>query len=371
MKIGIITLPLHTNYGGILQAYALQTVLERMGHEVTVLDKGWPRKSTCSEYIKRVVKQSLRKIIGRTHQRWHWIYFQEKEIREEHRYTFQFVNKNIHRRVQPNLYDIKENEFDCFVVGSDQIWREPYYRPIENAYLDFTKGWTVKRVAFAASFGTDDWEYSSRQTSYCAQLLKEFDAISVREKNGIYLCRDHFHCEAQHVLDPTLLLTSDEYVRCLGLESVERSSGDFLVYVLDMNDEKNHIVDYIAQKYNLTPFYVNSKCDDKTCKLKDRIQPPIEKWLRGFFDAKFVFTDSFHACAFAINFNKPFFVYGNKERGLSRFESLLSSFGLNDRLIDSAKLNNDLNMENIIWLEINKQLDKKRFESLEFLSKNV
>lgn len=371
MKIGILTLPLHTNYGGILQAYALQTVLERMGHHATLIDKGWPPKVSMPGYAKRVIKESIKKLLGRTSQRWHWIYFQTSEMQKEHQYTFQFVDKYIHRKLQRSLYDINEGEYDGFVVGSDQIWREHHYHPIENAYLDFARDWGVKRVAYAASFGTDEWEYNPTQTANCAELLKKFDAIGVREKTGVTLCRAHFGCESKHVLDPTMLLTPNDYVDKLNIASCEKSKGDFMVYILDMTDEKQKIVDFIAQTYRLTPFYVNSKCDDKTYELKDRIQPPVETWLRGFYDAKFVFTDSFHACAFAINFNRPFFVFGNKERGMSRFESLLSSFGLNSRLvsgIDDAKAKSQ---ENINWQSVNDLLGNKRSVSLEVLSKSL
>lgn len=121
----------------------------------------------------------------------------------------------------------------------------------------------------------------------------------------------------------------------------------------------------------MIPFYVNSKCDDKLCELKERIQPPVEMWLRGFYDAKFVFTDSFHACAFSINFNKPFLVYGNKERGMSRFVSLLSEFDLDNQLIDSydeaiGRITKDIN-----WQKVNAILEKNRIESVAFLNKTL
>lgn len=368
MRIGILTLPLHTNYGGILQAYALQTILEQMGHEVTLIDKGCPPKISFLGYTKRIVKGTIEKITGRTHTRWHQIYFLEDELRKEHKYTFLFVKKYIHRKVFPKLYNVKSNEFDCFVVGSDQIWRASYFYPIENAYLDFTKGWDVKRIAYAVSFGIDNWEYSIQQTTNCIKLVKEFDAIGVRENTGVSLCRNYLHCRAQHVLDPTLLLTPDNYIHQLNINSVEKSKGDFLVYILDMTDEKQRIVDFLTKQYDLKPFYVNSKCEDKRCKLEDRIQPPVESWLRGFYDAKLVFTDSFHACAFAINFNKPFFVFSNNSRGITRVKSLLNSFGLNDRLIDNVNIEDNKFLKTIDWTYVNNLLKKKRSESLKFLT---
>lgn len=368
MRIGIITLSLHTNYGGILQAYALQTVLEKMGHKVTLIDKGFPPKVSLLGYGKRVIKESLKKILGLSNFRWHWIFFQKDEMEAEHQLTYIFVNQHINRKIQHNLYCIEEREYDGFVVGSDQIWREQHYHPIENAYLDFTQGWDVKRVAYAASFGTDDWEYSPIQTQKCSALLKKFNAVGVRESSGVLLCKKYLNSNAQHVLDPTLLLSPKDYIDNLNISDFKKSKGDFLVYILDMTDEKKKIVDYISKKYHLIPFYVNSKCDDKLCELNDRIQPPVEVWLRGFYDAKFVFTDSFHACAFSINFNKPFLVYGNKERGMSRFVSLLSEFGLNNQLIDSYDEAKNRMVKNIDWQYINTLLDKNRKESVAFLN---
>ena len=368
MKIGILTLPLHTNYGGILQAYALQTVLERMGHDVTLIDKGWPPHYTLFKNIKIFAKNVIKKFLNRGERlSWHRIFFGNKEIEAEHEQTFKFVKKYIKRKVVPNLYSIREGEYEGFVVGSDQIWREHHYRPIENAFLDFAKDWSVKRVSYAASFGTDEWEYSEEQAVNCSALIQKFDGVSVRESTAVELCKQYLRHKAIHVLDPTMMLTPVDYVENISLQNVQNSNGDFLVYILDMTEEKQLIVDYLSEKYHLTPFVVNSKCEDKSQPLSERIQPPVEQWLRGFYDARFVFTDSFHACAFAINFNKPFFCFGNKKRGMSRFESLLQTFELSDRLIQSKS-----DVENCIGQEsdlvyVNNRFDETRMRSMDFL----
>ena len=121
----------------------------------------------------------------------------------------------------------------------------------------------------------------------------------------------------------------------------------------------------------MTPFVVNSKCEDKSQPLSERIQPPVEQWLRGFYDARFVFTDSFHACAFAINFNKPFFVFGNKKRGMSRFESLLNTFGLTNRLVQSKSEVEKSTCQEIDWNSVNNKLIQNREKSLSFVIRNL
>ena len=116
---------------------------------------------------------------------------------------------------------------------------------------------------------------------------------------------------------------------------------------------------------------MNSKYDDPSAPIEERIQQPVEKWLLAFYDAEFVITDSFHACVFSIIFNKPFIVYGNKERGFARFESLLKLFGLEERLVCSPNeidkvLKTPIDRERVN--SIHKQMKEK---SLSFLTKNL
>ena len=340
MRIGILTLPLHTNYGGILQAYALQTVLERMGHDVCVIEKKrqplrLPLWKAPLSYGKRILKN----LTGNPFP----IFYEQKMNREEPivgQNTDKFINKYIKRRIVDDFSDIKETDFDAIVVGSDQVWRPKYFNDnIENAYLRFAEGWEIKRIAYAASFGTNEWEYTPEQTERCAKLLKRFNAVSVREKSGVGLCREHFHIEAKHVLDPTMLLSADDYVKLFEVAGTPKSSGTLLCYILDETPEKTALVNKIAEEKHLIPFRVNSKVENPMATLSERIQPSVEQWLRGFYDAKLVVTDSFHACAFSILFNKPFIVIGNTKRGISRFTSLLFMFGLMDRLITNNIFN--------------------------------
>ena len=121
----------------------------------------------------------------------------------------------------------------------------------------------------------------------------------------------------------------------------------------------------------MTPFYVNSKYNNAEAPLEERIQQPVEKWLRAFHDAEFVITDSFHACVFSIIFNKPFIVYGNKERGFARFESLLNMFGLEDRLVSSLNETKTAIEKPIDWERVNSIHKQMKEKSLSFLVNNL
>lgn len=363
MKIGILTLQFNTNYGGILQAYALQTFLERMGHDVYIIErKRLPltvplqRMPLC--YGKRIVKNLLGNKCP--------IFYEQKYNREQpviRQYTDRFIKKYIHLTEYNELSDIKEDDYDAIVVGSDQVWRPKYFgqNQIENAYLKFAEGWNIKRIAYAASFGTDEWEYTKEQTEECGRLLRMFDAVSVREDSGVGLCKKHFGVETQHVLDPTMLLDKESYIKLFTEANTPNSKGNLLCYILDETEEKKEFIRRIADENGLTPFNVKSNSDDINSPLLERIQPPIEQWLRGFYDAKLVVTDSFHACAFSILFNIPFIVYGNKKRGISRFTSLGKMFGFEHALLtDIMQYKSTLKYD---WKFINSVVDRKRKEA--------
>jgi exopolysaccharide biosynthesis predicted pyruvyltransferase EpsI len=106
--------------------------------------------------------------------------------------------------------------------------------------------------------------------------------------------------------------------------------------------------------------------------IEDYVVPPVEGWIKGFYDAEFVVTDSFHGVIFSIIFNKPFIAIGNEERGISRFTSILKQFDLEHRLIIGYdQLNNDLILENIDFDVINSKLKDLKAKSLLFLKKNL
>jgi len=315
MKVGIVTLPLHTNYGGILQAWALQTVIERMGHE--------------SSHVFRHLLGPFVLYEGLT----------DAQVREIQRYTDRFVDRYVRCDETP-VKDIAPDRYDAFVVGSDQIWRHFYTTALcgdwKVAFLDFARDWNVRRISYAPSFGLDRWEAPESDIPVCSELLKKFDAVSCREVAGAELCRKVLGVEAKTVVDPTMLLAKEDYAALVEGERTEPLAGDLMCYVLDRSPEKRRLIDALAAKRGLVPFYANARPEDRSAPLSERIQPPLEQWLRGFRDAKTVITDSFHATVFSILFGTPFVVTGNPDRGLSRLESLLGLLGLEDHLVMGA-----------------------------------
>lgn len=365
MKIAILTQPLRTNYGGILQCYALQTTLERMGYEVQVLTKPPYSRSyyiiyplaVCKRLIKRFILGKKIAIFKAPHQ----IISQQTNL---------FIYRYIHQYILRVWTAQIASHFDAIVVGSDQVWRPLYYQPIEEAFLSFLGNADIKRIAYAASFGVDHCEYTEEQRKLCSSLLKKFNAISVRESSGVQLCQEYFDTKALQVLDPTLLLSTDDYRTLMKKSKTQPSKGSMLIYILDRTKEKENFVERIAQAKGLTPFWMSSETNDETLPLEQRIKMPVEQWLRSFDDAEFVLTDSFHGCVFSIIFRKQFLAIGNKKRGLSRFLSLLTLFSLQDRLILSPDEYESC-LSSIDYDQVQAQLQSLQDLSLSFLKTNL
>lgn len=364
MRIGIITINTRTNYGGILQAFAMTQILKNLGHDARVVYLPVHWNLSWHKALRLWPKRLVKKMFG-----------SKERIFKEHylNKTFETVSKNTQRFIDehtPCLYvdrytDLKEYDWEALIVGSDQIWRPAYNKYVYDTFLKFAISWNIKRVAYAASFGTDEWEYTAKQTKICSHLAKMFDYISVREQSGIELCEKYLGVKAEHVLDPTLLLDRSVYEEIVINARLPHSPGTLLNYILDETSEKQSVIDNVSHKYKLKPFRVNSKFENLDASAEERIQPSVEQWLKGFMDAEFVVTDSFHACVFSIIFNKPFIVVGNKDRGMSRFESLLSIFGLEDRLVscfDTATFNA------IDWTDINNKLKELKIKSISKLT---
>ena len=382
MKIGILTQPLHNNYGGLLQNYALQQVLKGLGHEVETVDWMPASAGAIKTWLWRK-KETLLSIVLKDRERPRYL-LTDKEQKIISRNTHQFIERYI--SVCPSIAENEEefrsideaHKYQAYVVGSDQVWR-PNYNPFQTAmFLDFVERKDVKRIAYAASFGTSAWEFSQQMTEECALLARKFDLITVREKSGVDMCREYLGVEAIHVLDPTMLLGRKDYERVVVAENEPVSKGTLFHYILDPSDEKEALIERMSANLGLNYFTIMPKCQaenrtkwDVKNRIEDCIFPSVTSWLRGFMDAEMVIIDSFHGAVFSIIFNKPFWVIANSKRGNARFESLLGMYGLEDRMIasgDTIDWKKEIN-----WNRVNEIREKEKEKSLKcldaFLSK--
>lgn len=365
------------NYGGILQAYALQTVLKRQGHEVFTIDHHNRReyssfKSQLLSFLKRNFLHYFRK--EDVSICWN-PFMSENEYKMLSHNTRDFVARNLSmtREIwRDDIYSIdKEYLFDAYVVGSDQVWL-PYYYP--NSFLDFVDKKGVIKVFYGASCGEYSFLNNPLAIKTCQSLLEDFTGISVREDSLIKRVDHTIHRPIEHVLDPTLLLEPEDYISVCSCES--RISDNIFVYILDDNENKQRIVDFVNKELVLPIRNVNASkkfIKRSNTNIKECVFPSVDNWILSLEKSSFVVTDSFHGTVFSILFNKPFVVIGNKQRGMDRFISLLSIFDLSDRLISDGDLNK-LNMlinKKIDYRLVNERLETWRNKSLKFLENSL
>lgn len=363
MKILIITHSLRYNYGCILQNFALQTVLSQLGHDVITLKLR--RKQTFFIYIFSYLKYLCRRILGYNAYK----PLSTNELNLICKHTDKFVHKYI--KMSPRMYLINKKwvqnqKFDVIVVGSDQVLHPASYKNIENIYLDFING--VRKIIYAGSFGTEQWIYTRKQTYNCSNLIKDFIAVSSREKSGMYFFEDILNVKSELVLDPTLLLNQNIYIS--KTKKLKNNIG-LVTYILDTNEMKSTIVDKISKEL-LLPICKssNENMDNPYCTPNERIAHSVEDWLTSFKYADYIVTDSYHGTCFAIIFRKQFLVIANKKRGIDRFKTLLSYFSLEDRLINNlSEITEQLIKSEIDYSKIEYELNILRNKSYSFLEK--
>lgn len=376
MKIGILTQPLHANYGGLLQNYALQQVLIRSRHKVETID--WRAPNSLHEKLYSIKEHVMAVVMPHEYKAPRYRPT-EKEKSVIQRNTNHFINTYIlHTPAASSLSDFTTIAQKCkyggYVVGSDQCWRPSYNSYLPAMFLSFESGKQVKRIAYAASFGTDQWEFTPEATAQCASLAQMFDLVTVREDSGVKLCKDHLGVEATHVLDPTMLLTKDDYIHLIEAEKEPKAAGTLFNYILDPDETKTAFINRVADSLKLKPFQVLPKYqaetrtkEDVKKRIEDCVFPGVTTWLRAFMDAEMTIVDSFHGMVFSILFNKPFWVIGNAKRGMSRFTSLLKLFNLENRLLDVSELDKVDIKRPIDWDRVNALLGQERNASMNLL----
>lgn len=308
-KVGILTLPLHYNVGGILQAYALQTYLNQLGLNATTISAEKEHDPFIDKYLKI------------------------KYVKDTKSYSA-----------------VGADTFETIVVGSDQIWRPKYAKNIKASFLDFAQNWRVKKWVYSASFGSDKWEYNQEDTETCKKLIKQFKNVSVRELGAQALCQKYLDRVVEYTVDPTMLMSKDFYEDLV--KGCPKTDIEVGVYLLDSTPEIREEVKNKLKGYKCV--FLDKKCG-------------VTKWLSTFRDCKYVITDSFHGCVFSLIFDRPFMCLINKERGEGRFNSLKEAFDLSERFVYEAKSLNT----NILIKEIDKKSLTKIEKAIEDSKKYI
>lgn len=369
MQTYIITHPLRENYGGILQGIALRHVAHRI------------RPTSIAQYdivkqkpipLRLRLKQRVKAAVMRMRPSHFSQYPNHLSLKIGQHAIRTYLNTTSHYRPLPT-----SNGNSCFIVGSDQVWRAIYARSIKSVpffFLDFaTPQERARSIAYAASFGSDTWEGTPEETEQCAQLLREFKAVSVREHSGVRLCKEVFGVEAVQMPDPTLLPQQNFYNELIRKTRTRKPEMPYIAnYVLDSTPTIQALLGKLAQDAQLYMQPLMPRMDAPH--VRDRFPINVAQWLRYIRDARYLVTDSFHGCVFAIIFNIPFICLGNKRRGTARFDTLLQTYGLQQRLLhaDSERdcFMNVLSSP-IDWQHVNAIHEAERQRGLDFLKQNL
>ena len=331
MKIGIFTF-FQTNYGAVLQAYALQKYLqEQSGTEVEIIDFTTPEHLKGHKVFKR---QSLKNPIAAIAY-YFFTLIHYRQLKRRIARTWDFKNKYFHfTRRFSSMKDALENHpiEDIYITGSDQVFN-PNGKHVPLYYLGFDKG-NGKKVAYAPSFGIS--KFDDTITQKIEGYVKDFDFLSCREPAGAEYLSSFVGHEVPVVVDPVLLHGVDEW----GKVAVSPKMKDNYIFIYDLNGAENLIkIAKKIQKEEKLPI---------VCLTRNRLRLyPVDKqvydagpaefvgWIK---DASYVVTDSFHGTVFSLIFSKQFFTFIAIERTSSRIRNILGKIGLEKRIVTKGEM---------------------------------
>lgn len=370
MKVGLLSFPIHASHGCLLQMYALKTTLEKLGHEVVLVDRRFPIPSY-PKYVLLVTKRIIKKILGRSG---NGIFYRSYEHPCIMRPFASFIDRFLYPRTKSyynseGLKELVTSDFDAYITGSDQIWRPEYVPNIYDYFFQFLEHKNVIRVSYAASLGVDKWLFDEEQTRECRRLVKSFTSVSVREESGLSLCRDYLDISAVCVLDPTLLLNAEDYLKIINFSRDVKHR--IACYILDKSSNILNEIQVLSEELKKPVLNVLTETDSSVAPLEERIPNSIEFWLDNVANSEYIVVDSFHAMVFSILFKKQFVVFMNENRGCARFESLLKKIGLEDRIVRNGVALIDVLSVPIDWTVVDDRLNELRRESLDFLVKSL
>lgn len=329
MKIGILTYHRTNNYGACLQAIATRLVLEKMGHEAYYVDY-WPDYHANTYKVFSFNNMKSKNLNGKIAYLLH-AFSCLNEKRERIRNFDNFINQYIAPYCKP-----MSEHYDIVIYGSDQIWRKQSslkdYNPV---YFADIKAIANKHIAFSASMGilpdnTVDYEKIKR-------LIFNFDKIAVREDNLKELLDSMGYNGVKRVLDPTLLLSGDEWAKYLDLDKKVDSSYVLVYYITKTAFDMNAIREFAKSKGMTVKVICGNAAKSKDNNNLSTIGP--KEFLSLFKNASYTFVTSFHGLAFSLIFEKQFFAsfYNNANRA----KTLLSMVGLVERLLPPKSILKD------------------------------
>lgn len=353
-RIGILTFHRAANYGAVLQAYALQKTLAKNQFEAEIIDY---RCKFIEEYYKPIMlfhPRNIKRLIAAI------LYNGMVFPKRDKYFSFLVRHSSLSQQSYYSEDELKKTNdyYDAFIAGSDQVWNYKTAGFDKAYFLAFVNNQS-KKISYAASIGL-----SSIPEQYIAEyktLLSSFHNHSVRESDGQNIIESLLNRASTVDLDPTLLLTQNEWRAIIDTKEIRKGlqSPDkyILLYTISENKELRNYAIKIAREQNAKILYINNRWHHVAGVTNIRYAS-IDEWLYLFLNAEAIITDSFHGTAFSVNFHKPFISFVSmKAKTGSRIRTLLCRLCLQDQIISE----NDFKKP-IIRLNVDKTYENKLSE---------
>lgn len=343
MDVGIVGWWIETarsNYGSTLTDYALYAYLKSLGLSVAVISPPNFDRNNAGAFNKRYGYRMTQK------------------------YTYDEMYKN--------------NQWvDSFIVASDTLWYyDAFIQQGYNFLLDFVDD-NKKKISYATSFGNTVKFFPDSEMPYARYLMKRFDHVSVRELEGVDICRERFDTEATQVMDPVFLCDANAYEVILD-NAERRTTEEFMFsYMLDPTPQKAKHLQKLAKKLGCKLVTVTdrqTRAAEREEILKDcGIIPSasIEELVWHMKHAKFIITDSFHGLCFSCIFKRPFYALVNRARGGARFDTLAETLGIGFRMVENLSELDGVSSQQLLqldWESVGHRIDLETERSKEWLN---
>lgn len=357
MLVGICTVHYAHNYGAMLQAYALKTYVESMGHKAVMIDRRrhlltkWSPKS----FFRSTFKEKI--LYLKYLYKWYIPKYKRLHNREK---NFEYFRKKYLDTVSYNIND----KFDLIIYGSDQIWSKFEYG-FDKLWWGIEGPSSEKKISYAVSMGVLD--ISENDYPFINKALHSFSAISVREDDlfqelyKIYEIKE----KIQKNIDPVFLLSNEEWKKIIKPNQINKPYILFYDFQLDTDTTK--LVREIAKSKNLIIIRLTDGVVEVTNDKNYKVDAGTLDFISLIYHADFVVSSSFHGVAFSILFNKQFVVrqVWNKER----VRSLLRKLCIESRAISNYE--EYLTLNEIDYSMVNSLLRMEIVRSYEFLNKYI
>lgn len=327
-RVGILTFHCPINYGAVLQAYGLQTVLAKLGINASIID--YRPEFLLKPY--RIFKEPLSDTLKKNFLHPYTLFIQLKLITKRfrrHGYFRKFITNNLILTSAEKMDDM-----DVIVVGSDQVWNLCL---TQRDISYFLPGKRAKKIAYAVSVG-DIESFKTECSDSIVSLLQDFDSISVRESELENLLNSQYNIHAQTVLDPVLLAGSEAYMNFVDSSLIP--SGNYLLYFsLSYSESQHEFAKRLASSQGIDKVIALCSMGEYPESHDKKCVASIQDFISLIYGAKFIVTTSFHATAFSILFRKEFLIIGKDKKHASRMIDLMKNLNISNRIIMDSEIN--------------------------------